>query len=178
MNGSKVRLRALEPEDVEILYKWENDHTIWHLSSTITPLSRFTLEQYVLSAGQDIYSTRQMRMMVDLNEARDGIKTIGSVDLFEFEPAHLRAGVGILIHKDFRGQGFASEALDLLIDYSMDLLQLHQLFANISPENTESIRLFETKGFQFTGTKKDWNRIRNRWHDENMYQLILKPDNH
>ena len=82
MNGSKVLLRALEPNDVEILYKWENDRTIWHLSNTVTPLSRFTLEQYVLSAGQDIYSTRQMRMMVDLINPENGIKTIGSIDLF------------------------------------------------------------------------------------------------
>jgi diamine N-acetyltransferase len=177
MNGNKVILRALEPDDVETLYKWENDRAIWHLSNTITPLSRFTLEQYVLSAGQDIYATRQMRMMIDLKDNTEGIKTIGSIDLFEFEPAHQRAGVGILIHDGFRGQGFASEALDLLINYAFETLQLHQLFTNISNENKESIRLFESKGFQFIGTKKDWNRIRNKWQDESMFQLIHQPVN-
>lgn len=178
MNGSKVSLRALEPDDVEVLYKWENDRAIWHLSNTITPLSRFTLEQYVLSAGQDIYATRQMRMMVDLNEPEHGIKTIGSVDLFEFEPAHRRAGVGILIHDGFRGKGFASEALDLLINYAFETLQLHQLFTNISKTNEDSVRLFDIKGFQLIGTKKEWNRIRNNWEDENMYQLINHTGNH
>lgn len=178
MNGTKVSLRALEPDDVEILYKWENDRTIWHLSNTITPLSRFTLEQYVLSAGQDLYSTRQMRMMIDLNKPDEGIKTIGSIDLFEYEPTHRRAGVGILIHDGFRGKGFASEALDLLIKYAFETLQLHQLFTNISTDNTESIRLFVSKGFQFIGTKKDWNRIRNQWQDESMFQLILQPGKH
>jgi len=172
MNGTKVRIRALEPDDVEILYKWENDRTIWHLSSTITPLSRFTLEQYVLSAGQDIYATRQMRMMIDLRKPIKGVKTIGSIDLFEFEPAHQRAGVGILIHDGFRGKGFASEALDLLINYAFETLQLHQLFTNIATDNTDSIRLFESKGFQYIGTKKEWNRIRNNWLDESMFQLI------
>jgi diamine N-acetyltransferase len=177
MNGNKVSLRALEPEDVDILYKWENDRAIWHLSNTITPLSRFTLEQYVLSAGQDFYATRQMRMMIDLNDRSDGVKTIGSIDLFEYEPTHQRAGVGILIHDGFRGKGYASEALDLLIRYARDTLQLHQLFSNISTNNAESIRLFESKGFRLVGTKLDWNRLRNRWHDENMYQLILQPGN-
>jgi diamine N-acetyltransferase len=177
MNGSKVRLRALEPDDVEILYKWENDRAIWHLSNTITPLSRFTLEQYVLNAGQDIYSTRQMRLMVDLIKTEKGLNTIGSIDLFEFEPAHLRAGVGILILEGFRGKGFASEALDLLIDYAFETLQLHQLFTNISTDNADSIRLFESKGFQYAGTKKDWNRIRNIWQDESMFQLIHQSGN-
>jgi len=172
MNGSKIRLRALEPDDIDVLYKWENDRSIWHLSNTITPLSRFTLEQYVLSAGQDIYSTRQMRLMIDLTSTENGITTIGSIDLFEFEPAHMRAGVGILILEGFRGKGFASEALGLLINYSFETLQLHQLFTNISIDNTESIRLFESKGFQFIGVKKEWNRIRNKWQDESMFQLI------
>ena len=178
MNGSKVSLRALEPGDIDILYKWENDRTIWHLSSTITPLSRFTLEQYVLSAGQDIFATRQMRMMIDLNVPSEGIKTIGSIDLFEFEPAHQRAGVGILIHDGFRGKGYASEALELLIRYAFETLQLHQLFANIAPDNTDSIRLFENKGFKYIGTKKEWNRIRNKWQDESMFQLIHQQGNH
>jgi diamine N-acetyltransferase len=177
MNGSKVNLRALEPDDVEILYKWENDRSIWHLSNTITPLSRFTIEQYVMSAGQDIYAARQMRMMIDLNNPVNGIKTIGSIDLFEFEPAHHRAGVGILILEDFRGKGYASEALELFIRYSFETLQIHQLFANISAENAESIRLFESKGFLFIGIKKEWNRIRNKWQDESMFQLIHHQNN-
>jgi diamine N-acetyltransferase len=172
MIGSKVSLRAIEPDDIEILYKWENNRSIWHLSNNLTPLSRFTLEQYVLSAGQDIYATRQMRMMIDLLIPQNEIKTIGSIDLFEFEPAHQRAGVGILILEGFRGKGYASESLEMLINYAFETLQLHQLFANISIDNPESIHLFESKGFQIIGIKKEWNRIHNGWQDESMYQLI------
>ena len=172
MIGSKVSLRALEPDDIEILYKWENNRSIWHLSNNLIPLSRFTLEQYVLSAGQDIYATRQMRMMIDLILPENGIKTIGSIDLFEFEPAHQRAGVGILILDGFRGKGYASESLELLINYAFETLQLHQLFANISPDNSDSIRLFESNGFRFIGIKKEWNHVHNSWQDEKMYQLI------
>jgi diamine N-acetyltransferase len=174
MKGAKVRLRALEPEDADILYKWENDRSIWHLSNTLTPMSRFSLEQYVLSAGQDIYSTRQVRFMIDLEEPADGLITIGSVDLFDFEPAHMRAGIGILLLANFRGKGFASEAMDILLDYARQTLHLHQVYANISPDNSNSIKLFEKKGFSYTGTKKDWNKIRNKWHDESLYQLILQ----
>lgn len=177
MNGTKVKIRALEPEDVDVLYRWENDHRIWHLSNTITPLSRFTLEQYVLNAGQDLYATRQMRLMIDLVKAEDGVTTIGSIDLFEFEPAHRRAGVGILVHEGFRGKGYASEALALLVDYAFETLHMHQLFCNISADNLESIRLFESKGFKFIGTKKEWNLVRNQWQDESMFQLINQTAN-
>lgn len=172
MKSDKIRLRALEPDDVELMYEWENDRRIWHLSNTTAPFSRFALEQYVLNTGQDIYSTRQLRLMIDLIEPVDQIRTIGSVDLFEFEPLHMRAGVGILIRNNFRGKGFASEALDLLIAYAFDTLHLHQLYANISADNTDSVNLFTRKGFQFIGTKKAWNRYGASWKDENLYQLI------
>jgi diamine N-acetyltransferase len=172
MNGRKVSLRALEPEDVEILYRWENDSAIWHLSTTLAPLSRFTLEQYVINSGQDIYATRQLRLMVDLRKEGGGRVTIGSVDLFEFDPLHQRAGIGILVMEEYRGKGYASEAIDLVIRYAFETLQLHQVFCNISPENTESIGLFESKGFTRAGIKKDWNRVRNSWQDEVLYQLI------
>lgn len=172
MIGSKVSLRALEPDDVGLLYRWENDRSIWHLSNTITPLSKFTLEQYVMDSALDIYASKQLRMMIDLLEETNGIKTIGSIDLFDFEPTHQRAGIGILILQDFRGKGFASEAMDLLIDYAFTTLQIHQLFSNIAPDNNDSIRLFESKGFRLVGIKKDWNRIRNIWQDECLYQKI------
>lgn len=175
MNGKKVKLRALEPEDVDILYQWENDQAIWHLSNTITPMSRFHIEQYVLSSGQDIYATRQVRFMIDLLNSENGTLTIGSIDLFDFEPAHLRAGVGILILEGFRGKGYASEALCLLIEYAFKTLHLHQLYTNISPDNPESIKLFEAKGFRSIGTKKQWNLVRNKWQDEIMFQLLYQP---
>ena len=172
MIGKKVLLRAMEPEDVEILYSWENDTSIWHLSTTIAPLSRYTLEQYVLNTNMDIYGSRQLRMMIDLRAEINGMSTIGSVDLFEFEPTHMRAGIGILVHKDFRGKGLASEALDILIRYAFRTLQLHQVFCNISTSNTDSLNLFKSKGFYYIGTKKEWNRFNNHWHDEAMFQLI------
>lgn len=177
MVGKNVALRALEPSDVEILYKWENDMSIWHLSNTIMPLSRFTLEQYVLGANHDIYSSKQLRMMIDLVSPDDETSTIGSIDLFDFEPTHRRAGVGILILKEFRGKGYASEALDLLTDYAFNTLQLHQLFCNISPANTESIKLFTSKDFMLVGTKKDWNRVKNSWFDESLFQLLSPHKN-
>jgi diamine N-acetyltransferase len=172
MKGKHVRLRALEPDDVELLYEWENDRRIWHLSNTTAPFSRFALEQYVLNTGQDIYASRQLRLMIDLNDPAAGYKTIGSVDLFDFEPVHMRAGVGILIQEDFRKKGYASEALDLLIKYAFEILHFHQVYANIGVDNTDSINLFKKKGFSYTGTKKEWNFCGSEWRDESMFQLI------
>jgi diamine N-acetyltransferase len=176
MTGKKVILRALEPGDADILYRWENDMSVWHLSSTIVPLSLYSIEQYIINSA-DLYAHRQLRFIIEGAVHEIEHKTIGAIDLFEFEPAHMRAGIGILVDDRFRGRGFASEALDLLIEYAFNTLHLHQVFCNISPDNVESLNLFKSRGFLLVGTKKEWNKVRNSWQDECMFQLLNSNNN-
>lgn len=174
MTGKNISLRALEPEDVDLMYKWENDPEVWHLSNTITPFSRFVLEQYLINSHEDIFTSKQLRLMIDKKDSSSEPKTIGSVDLFDFSPHHKRAGIGILIIKEERSRGYASEALQLMINYAFDTLDLHQLYCNISEENEQSLKLFLKHGFVMIGNKKEWLRIKNKWVDEHMFQLIRK----
>ena len=171
LKGKNIELRALEPLDIDVLYQWENDEEIWYLSNTLVPFSKFTLEQYVISASQDIFTTKQLRLMIDLN--RQGkTHTIGSIDLFEFDPANQRAGLGIFILKSERNKGTASEALAMLLDYCFGVLHLHQVYCNISPQNEASIKLFKKFNFVLAGTKKDWIRVKGNWMDEHLFQLV------
>ncbi|MBC8147959.1 MAG: GNAT family N-acetyltransferase [Bacteroidetes bacterium] len=171
MIGKKILLRALEPSDVDLLYKWENDQAIWKVSNTIIPFSKFMLEQYVISADQDIYTTKQLRLMIDLKESIVD-KTIGSIDLFDFDPNNQRAGIAILITRENRNKGYASEALELLINYAFNTLNLHQLYCNIDVDNKVSLKLFHNFDFKIIGTKKDWTYCDNEWNDEFMLQLV------
>ncbi|MCF8387859.1 MAG: GNAT family N-acetyltransferase [Bacteroidales bacterium] len=171
-NKDEIKLRAPEPEDIDLLYEWENDASIWHLSNTKSPYSRFDLEQYILNSNKDIYSARQVRFMIVLS-LREKETTIGSIDLFDFDPDNKRAGIGILIAENHRNKGFAGKALDILIDYCRMHLHLHQLFCNITDGNSTSRKLFENKGFRHIGVKKEWTRINKKWVDEHMFQLIF-----
>lgn len=169
-------MRALEPDDLDLLYEWENDPTIWHLGNTFVPFSRFLLEQYLLNAQNDIFSNKQLRLMIELNNPKGLPATIGSIDLFDFDPFHRRAGVGILITAEHRRKGYASEALGLLKNYAFTLLDLHQLYCNIDTGNSISIALFNKHGFEKCGEKKDWLWHNASWHDELMMQCI-RPEN-
>ena len=173
MRSENLQLRALEPEDIDILYGWENNTSVWHLSGTLTPFSRFALEQYILNAGDDIFTSKQLRLMIDLHKTPDN-QTIGCIDLFDFDPLHLRAGIGIMIVDDQRGKGYASEALDMVIDYAFDRLKLHQLYANVLKSNEASLALFKRKHFQEIGVKKEWIRIKDSWMDEILLQRLNK----
>ncbi len=166
----KVRFRALEPDDIDLLFEWENDAEIWDISNTYEPFSKYILAKYIKESQRDIYEAKQTRMIIETLEGH----TIGAIDLFDFDPFHFRAGVGILIHdeKD-RKMGYATDALQLLCNYSSEYLRLHQLYANITEDNRTSIQLFENNGFELCGTKKDWRRTEDGWKAELMFQKIL-----
>ena len=164
-----VNLRAIEPEDIDLLYTWENDPEIWEVSHTLVPYSKYILALYIKNSDKDMYESKQLRLMID---TKDG-KTVGAIDLFDFDPYHSRVGIGLLIHnREDRSKGYASSALELVIGYCFKKLNMHQIYANIGTQNRISISLFEKFGFALCGTKKEWNRTENGWEDELTLQLI------
>ena len=170
LEGELTRLRALEAEDVDLLYVWENDPAVWGVSGTLAPFSRHTLRRFLDEQRFDLYAARQLRLVV---ETLDG-RAVGLVDLFEFEPVVLRAGIGILIHgAGDRGRGFASDALDVLCRYARQVLGLHQLWCSVAPDNAASLALFRRAGFVECGRKREWRRTPDGWADELLLQKIF-----
>lgn len=171
LQGKLCSLRALEPQDLDFLYDLENDIQIWEISNTLRPYSRAVLKEYLQNAHRDIFEVKQLRLCVhDTNEVR-----IGLVDLFDFDPKHKRAGIGIIIlNPADRNKGVGAEALSLMIEYAFKILELHQVYANILEDNLASIHLFEKLGFEKVGVKKEWIRWGGKFKNELLYQK-LKP---
>ena len=169
LQGNTINLRALEPEDLQFLFDTENDESFWEVSHTQTPFSKFLLKQYLKNAHLDIFEAKQLRLII---EEKENNKAVGMIDLFDFNPQHHRAGIGILVLEEYQQKGFASEALNLLIQYCFSHLNLHQLYANIASDNTKSIALFQQHQFVEIGHKKDWIYTDGIYKDELLFQLI------
>lgn len=172
LNGTLVKLRALEPEDIEPLMAWENNPEFWHLSTTLAPFSRYALKQYIQLARHDIYTAKQLRLMVVSNH---NYTPVGTIDLYDYDPFHRRAGIGILIAaQEDRNKGFGKDALDTLLRYCKEALQLHQVYAQIGSTNSASKSLFEGAGFECTGVRKAWrNQGNGNFEDELFYQHLF-----
>jgi len=168
LHGKNITLRALEPEDIDFLFSTENNEVFWEVSNTQTPYSKHLLQNYIENAHQDIYEAKQFRFVIC--NTKD--IPVGMIDLFDFNPQHKRVGVGILILPKYQNKKFGSEALELLINYAFTYLNIHQIYANITTDNSKSIHLFEQFNFKKTGIKKDWIFSKNEFKDENIYQLI------
>lgn len=169
MENDKVKLRALEPEDANLIFHWENDPEVWHHGTNHVPYSLQQIREYIKSV-KDVFSDKQVRFMIDLKSG----PCIGMVDLFDFEPIHQRAALGVLIDKEYRQKGYAREALQLLIDYASNQLGLHQVHCSIRSGNKESIRLFENVGFEKVATLPQWLRNGKAWENELIYSRRLE----
>jgi diamine N-acetyltransferase len=171
LKGKHIYLRALEPEDLEFIHTIENDESLWELSNTITPYSKFLIRQYLEHSHKDIFEVKQLRLVISDYEE----KALGMIDLFDFDFKNSRAGVGILVKEtQDRQLGYGKEALQLLINYSFTHLGLHQLYCNISEENMASIKLFTSQGFNKIGLKEDWNYVDGTYKNEFIFQLVNK----
>ena len=167
LQGNNTFLRALEPHDVECLFHWENDPSNWLVSGTKTPFSKQQISQYIKGI-RDIYIDKQLRLMICTEQ-----EPIGTIDLYDFNPANMRAGIGILIGKEkYRGKGYAKDALQTLIKYAFEILILHQLHVCIPAYNVKSQELFEKNGFVQSGTRTEWLKTKDGWEDEFIYQLL------
>ncbi|RAJ17094.1 GNAT family N-acetyltransferase [Olleya aquimaris] len=169
LQGKHIYLRALEPEDLAFIHDIENDETIWEISNTITPYSKYLIKQYLDQAHKDIFEVKQLRLVI----CNTNDEAIGLIDVFDFDFKNRRAGIGILIKdSENKQKGFGKEAVQLLTNYCFTHLDLHQLYCNISEENEASLTLFKNQGFKEVGLKKDWNFVNGHYKNEYLFQLI------
>ncbi|ATA90668.1 GNAT family N-acetyltransferase [Capnocytophaga stomatis] len=169
LEGEKIKLRALEPEDVDFLYELENQESLWEVSQTQIPFSRFLLKEYIQNAKQDIYEAKQFRYVISSFDNQ----LFGCIDLYDFDPKNKRACVGIAIFEKYQGKGIGKKSLENLVSYAKKYLDLYQLIAYIPEDNEVSIKLFEKLGFVSYGVKKDWIFSQGKFKDVMIYQKKL-----
>ena len=164
-----IKLRALETGDLDLLFSVENDPQFWEVSNTLAPYSRQLLGQYLKNAHQDIFEAKQLRLVI--TEKKDST-VLGLLDLFDFNPQHNRAGIGILILKKYQQKGYAVNALEVFIRYAFEHLDIHQLYANIPVSNEKSLHLFHKLNFIEVGIQKGWIKVKGKFQDVALLQLI------
>lgn len=153
LTDGKYRLRAPEPEDLDVLFNMENDSSIWMVSGNAVPYSRYQIKKYIQQSQHDFYTDRQIRFMI-VRES-DAV-VLGTVDLTDIDPYNGRAEVGIALLSEYRGQGIASAALKIVLGYAKSVLRLRQLFCLVPADNETSVKLFASNGFGESGRLQQW----------------------
>ena len=171
LQSERLQLRAPELSDLDCLFHLENDTRQWAVSACKTPYSRYLLQQYIETNTHDLYVDKQVRLMIELREART---PIGAIDLFDFNPSARRAEVGQIIDPAYRGKGYAKEALQIVCEYAEQVLDLHQLYAYVFVDNVVARQLFQKCGFREVAILEDWAFSDRKFRSVCLFQRIFE----
>ena len=171
LENATHRLRAVEPEDVDMLLRWENDSNHWWLGASITPFSRATLLKFA-TGDHDLYRDRQLRFMLDHKNAQGDWCSVGAIDVYDFDVRNLRAGIGVIVDEPERRKGHASVGLNLIENYTDELLGLHLIYAEVPAKHEASRNLFLQAGYQECELRKQWIKGAEGWEDVVLMQLF------
>ena len=167
--NENIRLRAVEPEDLDRLYAWENNTQLWDVGNTRNPYSRYILKQYIVNSDKDIYESKQLRLMMVSVKTGD---TVGTVDLFDFDIHNSRIALGLYVDAAFQGKGYAKASLRLVEEYIFDYLNVNQLYCHIAETNTASMSMFEQEQYEKAGLLKDWIKTANGFENIVTFQQL------
>lgn len=156
-----MTLRALEPEDLALLYEIENDPVVWDVGTPTAPYSKYALKAYLAAAPADLYQTGAQRLVIVNEEGA----AVGLLDLQNFSPHNRSAEVGIVLMRKYRGCGLALQALNLLKQHCENRLNLCQLYAYVAADNTSSRALFKAAGYDDVATLTQWHYAGGKYHD-------------
>jgi RimJ/RimL family protein N-acetyltransferase len=151
LEGKRIYLRKVCSGDVSKVYcGWMNDPVVnKYLESRFRHHSLKTLKKDVRNIQSD---KRNLFFAIIL---KDNNRHIGNIKLGPINKIHRFADIGILIgEKDCWGQGYAVEAIHLLVSYAFRKLNLHKVTAGCYAPNKGSIKAFKKVGFLQEGIRK------------------------
>jgi len=139
----QVKLRPLEREVVRFVHQFDNNASVrryWFEE----PYEAFV----ELSDLYDkhIHDQSERRFVIECNEVKAGL-----VELVEINHVHRRAEFQIIISPEFQGQGLASKAARLAMDYGFMVLNLYKLYLIVDKENEKAVHIYRKLGFQVEG---------------------------
>ncbi|MDQ3926062.1 MAG: GNAT family N-acetyltransferase [Actinomycetota bacterium] len=162
INGESITLRPPREDDVRKAYEWDRDPELaaWNGRSPI---------KISLSAARRDYLARWEDPSVKtfIIEAED--EAIGMATLYDFRRGGCELGIKVGPNA-MRGRGYASEAVELLVSYCFETLNLKVVRGSTLSHNTRMQRVFEKSGFEEVGDGTIISRFDNKRYTELFYE--------
>ena len=171
MNSPKITLRALEPEDLELLYTIENDTEAWDTSSARVNYSKFAIKQYIAQQPQELAACGEMRLVITDSTTH---KAVGTADLTGYSPTDRSAEIGIAVLKSERGKGYGKAAIEALEHYARNFYNMRMLYAHTSDKNNPAAKnLFAGSGYTQVATLPEWHFYSGEYEDLAVFKKKL-----
>ncbi|MCH8065015.1 MAG: GNAT family N-acetyltransferase [Chloroflexi bacterium] len=169
LEGNLVRLRALEPSDLERVYSWINDREVTRYIAARYPMSRADEERWLRGSSPNSFGGGvQLAIEVKNGEVQNGgtneVAHIGNIDLVEVRPEDRKAGLGVMIgDKDYWSNGYGTDAVVTILRFAFHEMNLNRVWLHAFDFNERAQACYRKCGFQEEG------RLREHYYTEGRY---------
>ena len=164
IDGDRIELRTVEREDIEFLKRGVNHPDVRrHISVFRTPQNT---EQYQ-KTFEDIDSGENGASLLIYDD-----ELVGSIQLYPVNDAQGWANLGYWVAPEYQGNGYATEACELVVEYGFCDLRLHRISAVTMAPNDASRRVLERVGFVHEGTDREAAFADGEYVDDERYGLL------
>lgn len=165
--GSKIDLLPLEKEDMPQVLKWINNEEISFYNGARLPVSLHEQNAWYEKTAGD--KSKKKLVVCSKNGEKAGLAT-----LFNIDHRNQNAEIGVYIDPDYQGKGYAKESIGLLVNFTLNELNMHKIYAAILDFNVNSIKLFEAAGFKTEYIKKEAYYTGGKFSDVHVLSLFRK----
>jgi diamine N-acetyltransferase len=152
--GNKVRLRAIEREDIPNFVRWLNDREVTEFLLQSSPLSK-AMEEKWFDSQLSIPATTGQVLAIETKVGTDWVH-IGNTGLHNADPVTREAEFGIFIgEKSYWNQGLGREAIHLILKHGFEDLNLNRIYLFVFEHNLRGIAAYKAAGFVQEGTLRE-----------------------
>lgn len=171
--GKRIRLRAVEREDVQKFHEWVNDPEVTRGLVLNMPMSmRDEMDWFDGLAKRDL---NQRPLAIEISKGK-GWKLIGNCGVFGIEWENRSAELGIMIgEKSEWNKGYGAEAMSLLLHHGFETLNLNRIALRVYAENVRAVRSYEKAGFVLEGRMRE-AVYKNGNYDDVLIMSVLRSE--
>jgi RimJ/RimL family protein N-acetyltransferase len=168
--GERIRLRAVEREDVKKFHEWVNDPEVTEGLSLYLPMSMVDEETWFET--MITRPAQQKAMAIEVREG-EGWRLIGNCAFFDIDTVAHSAEFGIMIgEKAFWNKGYGTETVTLLLRHGFETLNLNRVSLRVYADNPRARRSYEKAGFVLEGTMRQAVYKRGRFGDIHIMSVL------
>jgi diamine N-acetyltransferase len=171
--GERIRLRAIERDDLPRYVEWLSDPEVAGYLEMVAPMGLAQEDHWYESMLK--LPVEEQVLAIDVRKGRGGWEHIGAIGFMHMDRRNRSAEFGIHIGpKQHRNKGLGRDSILTLLRYGFENLNLHRIWLRVFEFNQPAIHLYEDIGFVQEGTQREAHYLRGRYWDVRIYSMLRR----
>lgn len=166
--GRRIRLRAIEPDDLPDYHRWLNDPDVIRHLSIYAPLSMPDEEAWYDAMRSD---ANQVAFAIETEAGQH----IGNVGLMDINSKDRSAELGIVIgDKEQWGKGYGRDAIQTMLTFAFGEMNLNRIYLRVFADHASAVELYRRRGFVEEGRLRENIYAEGRYHDMLLMSILKR----